>query len=210
MAISADIDVSQLERFNKALNRNLTEKVLMAAAKTALDEAGKSIVKIIKVNIARGRVPPENADLTIALKKSGIPLVHTGKLLESVYWKRTSAKKNPAITIGVPNTKKNRAVVGGESFRVTREMRALFFILWQVSIGKMEASKLRGRAAKLWRMYPQRNWKRLSRTTSVINVPKRDILGPIVASPATKRIVTINVNRHIQKVFNRVVKEAGK
>jgi len=127
----------------KTLMRGMQKHLKKGTTKNAI-----AIKRQVRQEIKKG-IPPRNAELTRALKGGGKPIVGTpgADLFNAINYNVASWDK---ALIGVLRTDENynvgNVVHNGETIKVTKKIRAMFWYLWKVSIGKIPLSKWTGRA----------------------------------------------------------------
>jgi hypothetical protein len=161
---------------------------------------GALAVAAIRRNIKSGKFEPNQA-LTVAVKGSNKPLVDSGHhLYGAITWKSVAPD---AVFVGVLMTNESyniaKALHDGVRIKVTPAMRGLFFILWQVSIGKTPVTELKGRAKELWDRMPG-GWLPLSDQTQFIVIPAR----PFIAGAFKDQ----QFRKHAIKNWNQALKAA--
>lgn len=160
---------------------------------------GKLAVAKVR-QVIRSGVPPRNAALTQAIKGGDKPLVDSSELFNSV-----AAQVVDDFTVFVGVSRTNGAyniaaiVHEGATIRVTPKMRALFFALWQVSIGNMSATKLSARGKELYAK--STDWKPLRQSTTVIRIPARKFVEIALSDPTLIAKAKANWTRGLNAAF---------
>jgi len=164
------------KKLEAALKPNRYNAIMEKHLVRATSLNGQLAVAKVRDEIKKGGYAP-NKPLTIALKGSTKPLVgRTAQL-----WQAITHQKIDKVTVFVGVLKTNGiyniavAVHEGVAIKVTERMRGLFFVLWQVSEGRMPISDLRGRAKELWDQMPG-GWKPLLASTTAITIPSRPFI----------------------------------
>ena len=152
----------------------------------------------------KDRIPPGNADLTAAIKRSTKPLVDRGDLWKAVTIQVVDWKTGFAGLLRTARTSTGEELVNlgvilheGTSIRVTDRMRRMFRALARATnptppkhvktragrrlyrgmASDAAANKyLRGRARELYDRNPDVRWKPLAASTTVIRIPGRPFL----------------------------------
>jgi len=149
-----------------------------------------------------------NRPLTAALKGGNEPLKGTGtaQLFNAI---TSKAIDENTVFVGVMRTDSfyNIAFVlhEGTVIEVTDAMRGLFFILWQASEGKIDPSKLTGRAKELFDIMPS-GWKPLKPETQAIIIPSRPFIKQAFADGTFQKKAKANWQQAMAAAF----KEMGK
>jgi hypothetical protein len=185
------------KRFKAALRRNMRKASILN---------GKIVEAAIRSAI-RGGGFEKNAALTVMIKGSSKPLVDRGELFKAI----TSVVIGDAkVFIGVVQTNEfydlAMAIHDGANVKVTPAMRGLFFVLWQASIGKMDPTKLSGRAAELWERAPG-GWLPLKASTSNIIIPERRFIESAFEDGALKDQILANWNMAFKATMREVARQ---
>jgi hypothetical protein len=204
MGLDRWLNAVDYKRFNVLLKKNMGP---------ATAQNSEYVRKHLRERLQRG-VNPQNAPLTVFIKNKNHSLVDTGDLLRRL----TSKDLNPlSAFVGIINGTKGyelaQALVEGATIPVSEEMRGLFFYLWLASTGKIDASKLTGRAAELYNRRSEsgsgwrtRGWKPLSPGTSVIQIPGRDFVSPVFNSKRVQKVVQNNWEMALAKTFEMMAR----
>ena len=194
-----------LKKFEKVMNR--TSRIVEKHGKKAVGKAGLLMMKEIRKTI-RAKVPPPNAPLTVAIKRSRKPLVDHGDLMRSVTMQRINWF---SVFVGVLRTDAEfnvaEIVHEGRYIPVTARMRGLFYVLWMASMAKKRgkaASRLTGRAEELFKRF--QNWRPLSTSTRVIKIPPR----PFIRMTFKSKSVQKQIRQLYWKAASDAIKEAVK
>lgn len=170
-----------------------------------------AIRRQIRQEIKKG-VLPKNKALTESLKGDNKPIVGTAgaDMFNAITYSVPSW--NTAF-IGLLRTDKNynvgKAVHNGVTIKVTKKMRAMFWYLWQVSIGLMSSKKLSGRAKAIWEMSKTKKFYPLKSSTKAIVIPKRPFIKYAMQEPNLKKIAEANWLKSIGDGFKELA-ERGK
>jgi hypothetical protein len=155
------------EKFRRQLRSNVS------AANAKIGSFGK---KLVRKTIKEGKLA-QNKPLTVFIKGSTKPLIDRSDLWQAITFKQPSWH---TVFIGVLQRDEAANIAEllheGGRIRVTENMRAMFRALWMVSEGKMDAGKLKGRAAELWARRPSAGWLPLSDATDFIEIPARPFI----------------------------------
>lgn len=124
----------------------------------------------------------KNARLTVAIKRSEKPLIHTNQLFRAITAKRV---EDLEVFVGVLRTNKRfniAEIVHGEEGKefskiipVTPKMRTMFYMLYKASVNPIYIKELRGRAAELWSMKPG-GWTPIPDNKNAIKIPSRPFM----------------------------------
>lgn len=172
-------------KFRKRLNLNIGKAIQLNA---------KLVEKAMRGEIQNG-LPPKQSALQAWIKGSSKPGVDNADLFKAI----TSTKVRPMVYfVGVLRTEGSYNVAEivhhGATIEVTPAMRGMFFMMWLVDTGRMEESKLTGRAAELYRRR-KGEWLPLRESTTRIVIPARRFVTRTMADPALKRKITHNFKR---------------
>lgn len=212
-SIKADLKMIGFKGFAEAMtsakfHANLKKRVSAATTKNALLMV-KKVREVMKVS-----VPPKNAALTSAIKKSKKTLVDKGDLFQAITYEQTSWEQ---AFIGVLKTNANyniaKGLHDGMVIPVTAKMRTMFFYLWLASLeakGEYEGEpiKLTGRAAELFARY--KDWRPLKATTKAIRIPGRPWFKIAMNDKDTQRIVQANWKTAVRQALDDQKKGAKK
>lgn len=201
--------VGDWKRLDTALNgRKLSKHLIPQFQKANLVNAAASI-KEVKSKIVKREDAASyaNAFLTIAIKKSTKPLIGLeagAPLFNALTWKKINKRK---VFAGVHYTNRfhdiARALHDGTVFRVTNEMRGLFYHLWLASNDPSHVPKLTGRAAKLWKAMPG-GWKKLKDSTTTIALKERPFIKRVFEDKTfITRTVRKNYNIAVENAFRK-------
>jgi len=172
-------------RFQADLNRNVSK---------SLQLNGQIAVRAIRKTIQAGVSPP-NAGLSKFIKGSSKPLVDNGDLFKAI-----TAKKVAPLAVFVGVLRSNRSfnvgvtIHNGATIRVTDKMRGMFNALALASAGRLDPSKLKGRAKELWAKRSG-GWKPLAAGKGVITIPKRPFIEITFSSSAMKKKMQRNFKK---------------
>ena len=160
--MAAWTDATDATAFGKRLARNVRRATKLNAL---------AAVKEMRATIQNGGFKA-NAPLTVALKGSSKPLVAGGDMFQSI---TTEQLNDDDIFVGVLRSEDGFDIVdivhNGAVIPVTPAMRWMFMLLAKASDGKMDPSKLEGRAAELFSQF--QGWKPLAESTTTIIIPER-------------------------------------
>lgn len=173
------LKIQGLGRLKRLLAKGMMTKKVSAEIAKATGQNALMAQRLIRKSIQNGSYD-KNADLTEAIKGSTKPL--TGMRAIDLYNSIAIHRPRPsAAFVGILKRDENyniaKTLHDGVEIEVTDKMRALFYVLWMVSIGRMSPSKLEGRAAELYEKY--KDWKPLKDDTSHIVIPAR----PFITKP---------------------------
>lgn len=172
----ADIFSYELKGMNKLLamtNPARFEAALRKRMRIATELNGKVTERYQRqlLQDASGRLT-KNAPLTVAIKHSSKPLVHSGELFQGI---QTIVIDDFTSFTGVSRQSRGfdiiDAITEGARVPVTPKMRGMFMALYRASQGELDPSKLEGRAAELWKT--NQVWFPLSPDTDFIVIPPR-------------------------------------
>ena len=165
-------NVTDAKSFSARLKRN----VRRATALNAL-AAAKKMRQVIQAGGLKA-----NAPLTMALKGSAKPLVAGGDLFQSITVQQINEDEQ---FVGVLRTEGDFNLVAvlheGATIPVTPAMRWMFLLLAKASEGKMDPSKLEGRASELFAQF--QGWKPLAAGTTAIVIPERPFVRITFEAP---------------------------
>jgi hypothetical protein len=189
------------KKFKKAIDPKELDKAMKRRMVQANKRIGKMAEAKMRKVISKGGFAP-NAALTIAIKKSTLPLVDKGHTLFQAI--TSVAVDDHRVFVGVLKTDDVYniafALHEGANIQVTRKMRAMFYYLWQASEGKIAPSALTGSAAELWER--NKTWMPLKASTRVIVIPSRPFIKKTFEDGVLKR--------KAQDVWAQAVKNAIK
>lgn len=179
-------------RFKRQLKANI------AAANARNGAAGKKLVR----QAIKAATFDNNAPLTAFIKGSTKPLVDRGDLWQAVTMKQPSWD---TVFIGILQSDGASNIAEllheGGTIRVTDKMRAMFLALHLAGEGKLDPSKLTGRAAELWARRPARGWLPIAEGTSTIKIPPRPFIREPLSNPSFAALVRANWEQALAKTF---------
>lgn len=137
--------------------------------------------------VIQAGVRPKNRPLTTIIKGSNKPLVDNGDLFQSITYEM-SGQFEAAVGVLRADPRFNIAEIihNGGTINVTDAMRGMFYALWLASIGKLDPSKLEGRAAELFARRST-GWKPIAPSTSAILIPERRFVDATFKKRALKK-----------------------
>lgn len=184
----------------KKFNARQRAFILRATTMNAMDVRSSMKRKI------RSGVEPGNADLTALIKGSTKALADQGDLFQMctikvIDWKTAFVGwlKQARSSAGTPMVNVVATLHEGATIRVTRKMRAMFWYLWLVSQGRMDSSKLTGRAQEIWDRIggKKRVIKPLNESTSAIRIPGRPFIREVFDDTTVKARI---INRWVRAI----------
>lgn len=157
----------------------------------------------------KDRIPPGNADLTTAIKRSTKPLVDRGDLWKAISAQVVDWKTGFAGLLRTARTTPRAELVNlgvvlheGTSIRVTDRMRRMFRALANAtSSGGADASKLRGRARELYDRNPAVRWRPIADSTTVIRIPGRPFLRDALEDQELRREIVQNWAQAVRRAL---------
>jgi hypothetical protein len=180
-----EFKIKGLKRWRAALDARGFDEAARKNMRKATALNGKILEAAMRKVLQSGKLKP-NAALTIAIKGSSKPLVDHGTLFQAI---TSHVVDDFTVFVGVlrnaPNYDLIETLHEGVEITVTPAMRGMFFMLWRVSIGEIDANRLTGRAAVLWERMPG-GWLPLADDTKTIVIPPRRF---VVAAFRTAGIV---------------------
>lgn len=164
----------------------------------ATEQNGVYVRSMIKRSIRKSWT--KNALLTSRIKGSTKTLFDFGDLHGAITYKVVDWD---TVFVGVLKQAKSKsgeklaniteAIHDGATINVTPRMRAMFWYLYMVSIGKMPESKLTGRARIIWERWQGKTvFKPLRTATTQIRIPKRPFMRKVFESKAVQAWVKRN------------------
>lgn len=183
--------------FIKRLERNVGKATALNA---------RLVAREMRQTIKRG-VSPRNAPLTVALKGSSKTLVDRGELFKAitgrkVSWDRGFAGVMRQIAGGDVETYNLATLLHeGATIAVSDRMRTMFAMLSFAAVGGMDPSKLRGRAAELWKRRPGFPWQALKPETTSIRIPGRKWAEKAIADRALADNLLKNWREAVDRTF---------
>lgn len=146
-------------------------------------------------------IGPKKVALTRALQKKWRwtqLLIDRGELFRAVSWEMDSDKLGGRVGYwkGAENVTDSlyelaKLVIVGGYTPVSQKMRNLFYVLWKTRLqvsgvepeSKFTPATLSGRAAEMWALAPDFEWKPLKAGTTRIHYPPRDVVKPTLNAP---------------------------
>lgn len=187
-------------KFGAIMNRNVAK---------ATQANARLMVKAIRAGMKSGRYEA-NAPLTIIIKHSAKPLIDSGELWRSVTHKVIDPY---SVFVGVLRAAKSsdgRSLANiaeflheGGAITVTDKMRAMFEMLYKVSIGRLPESVLDGKALEMYTaargeiIYP------IGDATQVIRVKGRPYISDQFENGALLTTFQKNWQEAVEAVFKR-------
>lgn len=192
-------------RLKKVFDPAKLQRVSKAVFRRAMALAGGIMEGEVRRVIRRGDFQ-KNAKLTMALKGSVKPLVHSNALFSAITSeviddytvfvgvKRTSDQYDVAVVVHGKPGKRRKAIP------VTPKMRAMFWYLWLKSEGDPDV-ELWGRAAELWAIH-QGPWYPISMATRSIIIPSRPFIERAFMSRSARKQVRAIWTQAFQACFS--------
>lgn len=183
--------------FGAAINVRFHKATLEKHVGRATRANAIAVKRMVRQRIKEG-VEPENAPLTMLFKDGNSePLKGTkgADLFNSVAYELENWK---TAVVGVNRYNNDGYNVGlivhnGATISVTQPMRNLFYLLWLVKVGSVEASVLNGRAKEI---YDATNGAQgivpIDPKTKHIRIPPRPFLTDTMEDPDTRRVMKTN------------------
>ena len=203
-------------RLMKFFRYMLTEegyKIINKHLIRATERNGRQVAALAR-QVIKSSPYARNASLTIALKKSSVPLVNSATLFRSITAKRVSDFE---VFVGVLRTHKSYNIaktlhgsLGSEYAKlipVTSKMRMMFFLLHKASIDSRFIEDLKGRAKELWTLKPG-GWNALNQSTTHIKIPSRPFMEIVVRDPKTIALVKKNWEEGLDKAFREIKRKS--
>jgi predicted NUDIX family NTP pyrophosphohydrolase len=195
------------KKYEKAVNSRNFNRLFKKNMRKATQLNSLAAKRSISHTIKRGNFVA-NAPLTLALKQGNTPLVDTGrKIFKSVKHKILN---DTTAWIGVlktdPEFKIIRMLNAGGAIPVTQKMRNLFDLLWKAKLGRINPSKLKGRAKELWDI-THAGWMPLSKKTKAIIIPARPFLDRAFKDKVFKHLVKKNWTEAVKATLHWMTKE---
>jgi len=161
-----------------ALDPGKVDKVTKKHIRRANALNGAIMEAEIRKVIEQGRGMTGNRALTVAIKGENKALTGPNSDLFRAVTSQAMDDLNTFVGVLKTDGAFNIAetIHEGREIGVSTEMRGLFFVLWQVSIGKMSQSKLQGRAAELFGQF-EGPWYPLKASTTAIVIPSRPFIA---------------------------------
>lgn len=194
------------ERFLAAYDPKRFDANLRRRMRFATELNGKITERFQRQAIQSSSGLVRNAPLTIAIKRSSKPLVHSGELFQGL---TTQVIDDFTSITGIMRTNDKydiaTVVTNGAKVKVTDRMRGMFFNLWLADQAG-SADGLEGRALELWNAAGGAiGWKPLSESTSVIVIPRRPWHLLATRSAGYKSLIRDNWRRALQLAFRDMV-----
>ena len=178
------------KKFDSSLKRNITH---------ATEISARYITRQIQARLHGGGSYKSNARLTVIIKGGSTPLMDTGEFAAAFGYRR---KRWNDFHIGLMRSQIHgmdadylaKILHDGASIPVTDAMRAMFKMLWMVSIGETSPDKLTGRAAEIWDKFqrhgdPDDVILPLDPSTKTIHIPGRPFMRDTFRDPRTRGFV---------------------
>jgi hypothetical protein len=196
------------ERFLAAYDPKRFDMNLRRRMRMATELNGKVTERFQRQTIQSSSGLARNAPLTIAIKHSSKPLVHSGELFQGL---TTQVIDDFTAITGIMRTNEKydiaATITNGVKIKVTDRMRGMFFRLWLADqAGSPDG--LEGRALELWNAAGGAiGWKPLSESTSVIVIPPRPWHRLATRAAGYKETIRENWRRAIQMAFHDMVSQ---
>jgi len=193
-------------KLSRAFRKHQFSSAMRKHIRRATELNGLLGVRTIRKVIQAGNFKP-NKPLTTAIKGSTKPLVdNSSSLFQAIGQKIVDDK---TVFVGVLKTDRfynvGVALHEGTEITVTQRMRNLFYVLWKVSIGDWQPSKLSGRAAELWERMPG-GWERLKPNTPAIVIPSRPFVKAAFDLPDLRKKARKNWEAAVNAAMREITK----
>lgn len=186
--------------FQKALDPKIQQPILEKHVGRATRANAIVARKRVRQHIRKGAPTREGfvgvAPLTALIKGGDKPIVGTpgADLFNSIAYEVQDWK---IAIVGVARTEGGhnigKIVHDGLVLKVTPKMRGLFWLLWLVSQGRVDAGRLRGRAFELYHLTKgAKGIKPISKAKTAIVIPSRPFIKDVVEDEETKKILREN------------------
>ena len=213
--IKFKMDTPRFLRFIRYMLTKEGEQIITRHLSKATKKNGLEVVKLTR-QIIKAKPFAKNADLTVALKKSSMPLIGSAnQLFRAITSKpisdlevfvgvlKASSAYNIAETvhgsIGQPSSK---------IIPVTKKMRGMFYLLYKASIDPTVVSDLTGRAKELWDLKPG-GWYPLKQSTTSIRIPSRPFMEITFRDPKMIQILKRNWEKGLDDAFKEIKNRVG-
>ncbi len=226
----AQVD-KQWEQFQDALHPKRFKRRIETRAIAVLFAAARIYVASIEEEFAPNRAA-KNARLTIFIKGHETPLLGVARKRESKQRfasqrvapnakgiaRHISSRRltNTSIFVGIMKSSRDyKAMYGlheGAKIRITAKMRGMFYMLWLVSVGKLEASALTGRARALWQARPARgnkknsSWRPLDEQKKFIRIPPRPFFDDAFSNQKNHKKVHKMLFQFVNETLRETIK----
>jgi len=186
------------KKLEKMLGKDVFNKIVRKNIRQASRLNGKIYEKHVRNTIKNGNFQ-DNAELTQLIKNDNKPLIGFepgATLFKSVTSKvlGTSSPFLDYVFVGILRTNQfyNIALTVhyGKSINVSDKMRGLFLVLASASQGKLDPSKLSGRAKELFGYF--KKWKPLNSNTTKIIIPPRSFIDEAYKNQGMKNLLIRN------------------
>jgi len=177
------------KRYEKAVNAKNFDKLFKKNMRKASQLNSLAAKRAITHTIKKGDFAA-NAPLTLALKQGNTPLMDTKKkIFKNIKHKITSST---SVWVGILKTSEHfgfiRLLNDGGMIPVSQKMRNLFDLLWKAKLGRINPSKLKGRAKELWNI-THAGWRPLAKNTKAIVIPARPFIDKAFKDKTLKQLV---------------------
>jgi hypothetical protein len=198
--------VGRWDQFSDSVNPAKFGARERAAMRKATELNGMYVAGQIKRSIRKSWT--RNAALTRTIKGSTKTLVDMGTMFKAVTYQVINYStvfagitKQAKSSTGGPLVNVVEMIHEGGTINVTTKMRAMFWYLWMVSSGRMDQSKLTGRAMEIWERIggKRRIIKPLNPSTTVIRIPSRPFIRKVFENRNTRAAVKRNWSAAVAK-----------
>jgi hypothetical protein len=199
------------KKLEKILGTNVLNKIVRKNIRTASRLNGKIYEKHLRNTIKSGKFE-DNAQLTQLIKGDNKPLVgfEPGATLFKSVTSKVLGTNNPFLDfvfVGVLRTSENYNIAltvhYGKTISVTEKMRGLFLVLASASQGKLDSSKLTGRAKTLFGYF--KKWKPLNNNTTKIIIPPREFVDEAFKDGGIKNVLIDNWFKAFKSAYKELV-----
>ncbi len=198
------IKLKNFDRFRVALGGDRFKGSLKKHIALSTRRGALLVKREIRQTI-KGGITPQNAALTVALKRSAKPLVDFAELFRAVAEVQPDWK---SAFIGIKRTTPEhnlaRLLHDGATIPVTKKMRGLFYVLWLASRAargdpSAGAPPLSGRAQELFERF--QDWRPLGPQTRAIKIQGRPYIEQAFRSASLKTQIQEQWRRGVDAAF---------
>jgi hypothetical protein len=198
--------------FAKAINPKLNQAMLQKHVGRATEANGALVRRRVRANIRGGVGMAENAPLTALLKGGKRPIIGTPGLdmFNAITYELQDWR---VVAVGVKRTAGDgevnvaEIVHDGKTIQVTPKMRALFWILWLASKGRIEYSELTGRAKEIFdQTNGAKGIKPIGKGTKEIVIQPRPFLKATIEEDETQKAVRTNWHNAVKATIAEMTK----
>jgi len=208
-------------KLSKALDPKVNQKLLELHVGRATAANGLLVRKKVREYIKEG-VPTKDgfvgvAELTEYIKHDKKPIVGTpgADLFNSI---SSNVVSWSTVEVGVKRTEKTANVAEvvheGRVITVTPKMETMFFYLWLADLGRLDPSKLTGRAKEIW------EWRRRGKkkstgyrfrklTQGTLAIPPRPYIRNVIESGGVKSAVYDQWAQAVKRVLHDMAQGKG-